>query len=348
MSLIIGFSRSPEDVIEICSICEGISDLNEPNWNKNWIGCRCCAHVYHRNCMLMAGLGDWVPLRAVYDPTELQADPLWCCSSCRECEQCEQSGAKSFEQCYFCYKTYCDLCTQLLSHSKLWTGYYWCCSDCVPKCINCFCKLTTERAEESRFCRPCLVARIKGDFCPVCERAYTEESDEGSMVMCDKCDKWVHYQCTGLSTAEKASLSRKNKFVCRECDPFPRLSPVDCIACSADPYCTDIRSPMVIVKTQKGSVSLWSHKCCLPLSNFLIKNNNLALSKASYFQSGNMRYCIDGNFFEFKSWEYILLHNKIVRRKRLSWIITLNPLSITIRNFTLTADDIDGITFHYY
>lgn len=68
-------------------------------------------------------------------------------------------------------------------------------------------------------CETCCSLHADGNYCPVCDRAYPE--DESDMICCDRCEKWVHADCSNLSQNDFAAAGKDEsfKFVCTRCRP---------------------------------------------------------------------------------------------------------------------------------
>src|SRR6218665_2579795 len=43
------------------------------------------------------------------------------------------------------------------------------------------------------------VVLIAGNFCPVCQKCYTDDDWESQMIQCSTCHSWVHSRCEELT-----------------------------------------------------------------------------------------------------------------------------------------------------
>lgn len=92
----------------------------------------------------------------------------------------------------------------------------WYCSDCI-ECLSCNKKLSPvtkydqakwnewsdkrDPNSKKRLCSPCYALFQTGAYCPICMKATPEDCDD-NFVGCEKCDKWVHAACDGISEKE--------------------------------------------------------------------------------------------------------------------------------------------------
>lgn len=69
----------------------------------------------------------------------------------------------------------------LQDHPTLWYDAFTCCADCNQ-------------------------LRNKGNFCPVCKEAYTDNDYESKMIQCAGCFHWVHAHCEDMTGEEPPAL----------------------------------------------------------------------------------------------------------------------------------------------
>uniref|UniRef100_H2YX96 PHD-type domain-containing protein n=1 Tax=Ciona savignyi TaxID=51511 RepID=H2YX96_CIOSA len=70
-------------------------------------------------------------------------------------------------------------------------------------------------------CQRCGDLYEKGNFCPICQRCYSDEDYECRMIQCAGCKRWVHSKCESLSVEMYTLLAHMPNSVtykCPDCD----------------------------------------------------------------------------------------------------------------------------------
>ena len=73
---------------------------------------------------------------------------------------------------------------------------------------------------EFTHCQDCGLQRQQGNFCPLCDKCYSDDDFESKMVHCVQCDHWVHAECQGITLDQYECLSdlpEEVQFICRQC-----------------------------------------------------------------------------------------------------------------------------------
>lgn len=73
---------------------------------------------------------------------------------------------------------------------------------------------------EFTHCQDCGLQRQQGNFCPLCNKCYSDDDFESKMVHCVQCDHWVHAECQGITLDQYECLSdlpEEVQFICRQC-----------------------------------------------------------------------------------------------------------------------------------
>ena len=81
---------------------------------------------------------------------------------------------------------------------------------------------------EFTHCQDCGRQREQNNFCPLCDKCYSDDDFDSKMVHCVKCDHWVHAECQGITVDQYeclADLPEEVQFVCRQCCEDQLTSP---------------------------------------------------------------------------------------------------------------------------
>lgn len=73
---------------------------------------------------------------------------------------------------------------------------------------------------EFTHCQDCGRQREQRNFCPLCDKCYSDEDFESKMVHCVDCGHWVHAECQGITVDQYeclADLPEDIQFICRQC-----------------------------------------------------------------------------------------------------------------------------------
>ena len=73
---------------------------------------------------------------------------------------------------------------------------------------------------EFTHCQECGKQRQQNNFCPLCDKCYSDDDFESKMVHCVKCDHWVHAECQGITVDQYECLTdlpEEVQFICRRC-----------------------------------------------------------------------------------------------------------------------------------
>ena len=215
------------------------------------------------------------------------------CDACRTCRFCCEkvtesvisvTNGTSIEPFVVCVK--CN--TAAHGHCvfppvpKLHSSVEWVCDEC-RECNSCgrvtylnestgLPSLLTDWALPSfDQCRTCFAGLDKGEYCPVCMKAWSVEWG-GDMVQCDACEFWVHVACDDLGSVNLDKLETDNVTytcpICRDTTDIHRrrrvtdlLRAIDKVALFSEPvsaafmpvYLKVIKHPMDLSKMRKKS-----------------------------------------------------------------------------------------------
>ena len=81
---------------------------------------------------------------------------------------------------------------------------------------------------EFTHCQDCGRQREQRNFCPLCDKCYSDDDFESKMVHCVDCGHWVHAECQGITPDQYECLSdlpEDVQFVCRQCQSEQETSP---------------------------------------------------------------------------------------------------------------------------
>ncbi|MGC4046680.1 MAG: hypothetical protein QM758_23050 [Armatimonas sp.] len=77
-------------------------------------------------------------------------------------------------------------------------------------------------------CGPCMERLKVGDYCYYCYQIYFEENDGTDWIMCDKCQKWVHFDCEeklGDQFIKAKMLENTDlNYYCPKCKPLKQVA----------------------------------------------------------------------------------------------------------------------------
>lgn len=128
----------------------------------------------------------------------------WECPDCKGCNICDLNNEED-------KIIICDMCDKarhihcLSPPLPVIPSQSWFCDECI-KCSSCNktlpnIKLRSQgywHGPNKRLCKPCLLLIKDGNYCHLCCKAFTEESNEENYIQCDFCQKWVHAKCDGI------------------------------------------------------------------------------------------------------------------------------------------------------
>jgi hypothetical protein len=212
------------------------------------------------------------------------------CRACRTCRFCcdklenpviptGNAAIEPFVVCVKCYTAAHGHCV-FPPVPKLHSSVQWVCDEC-RECNSCgrvtylnestgLPSLLTDWALPSfDQCRTCFAGLDKGEYCPVCMKAWSVEWG-GDMVQCDACEFWVHVACDDLGSVNLSKLEsdgvKYNCPICRDTTNVHRrrrvidlLKAIDKVALFAEPVSADfmpiylkvIKQPMDLAKMRK-------------------------------------------------------------------------------------------------
>jgi hypothetical protein len=240
------------------------------------------------------------------------------CNHCRECRFCcgrledaiiPSSTTQSIEPFVTCIK--CN--TSAHGHCvfppvpKLHSSVQWVCDEC-RECNSC--GRVTYLNESTGLpslltdwalpwfdqCRTCFAGLDKGEYCPVCMKAWSVEWG-GDMVQCDACEFWVHVSCDDLGSVNLSKLEKDGvKYTCPICrdstDVHRRrrvidlLRAIDKVALFSEPVSADFMP--VYLKVIKNPMDLSRMKKKNYATNLeFIKDFELIVDNAKVFNMPN-------------------------------------------------------------
>ena len=195
--------------------------------------------------------------------------PTFTCLKCRDCRYCctglneeiipsipNPPSIQPFVVCVKCNSAFHGHCG-FPQVPKLHASVEWQCDDC-RQCNSCHRitylnestgqpSLLTEWALPSfDQCKQCFAGLDKGEYCPVCMKAWTIEWG-GDMVQCDSCEFWVHTLCDDLNTVSVSKLGKTdvkyNCPICRDTTDIHRRRRVIDLLRAIDKICLLYTSP---------------------------------------------------------------------------------------------------------
>lgn len=75
-------------------------------------------------------------------------------------------------------------------------------------------------SQDPSLCSACGRLFSQGSYCPICERVYRAR-DNIPMIQCDKCAKWIHAECEGMSQEEYLNMADDVEYFCPICRGEP-------------------------------------------------------------------------------------------------------------------------------
>lgn len=69
-------------------------------------------------------------------------------------------------------------------------------------------------------CYSCGTNWEQGNYCPVCEKCYSDNDFDSKMIQCVQCDHWIHASCHDINADQYECLSDLPEtipFVCKLC-----------------------------------------------------------------------------------------------------------------------------------
>ena len=228
--------------------CKECGYLAEPGPD---LRCSVCAGGYHSDCLLPYEKGE-------------ENSTSFVCPSCRCCLYCQQSLSVPLTYPTYPPGTHASLAApeavvvccscNLAAHGscvfprvgRLPPGSQWRCVDC-RYCGSCgregAAALSAGPQAEAVVplppsgeetwamtftqCKRCWEGADKGEYCPVCLKAWSVHWGDEAMVQCDLCEFWVHSRCDGLNQESGTLLNQISnddaKYYCPICrDPSDR------------------------------------------------------------------------------------------------------------------------------
>ncbi|KAM9299526.1 histone-lysine N-methyltransferase 2B [Gastrophryne carolinensis] len=196
----------PVTPTHVCLLCAS-------RGHHQFLYCQVCCEPFHTFC-----------LEESERPLPEQEDS-WCCQRCKFCNVCGHKGKakKPLLECELCQTNYHINCLGPNYPVKPpRSGKGWVCSSCV-RCKSCGAcpavEADMELTEGGNLCTPCSALYNKGSYCPLCNRCYEENDYDSRMILCVKCNKWVHSKCEGLSDEGYEILSSLPDSVIYTCPP---------------------------------------------------------------------------------------------------------------------------------
>jgi len=210
-----------------CGICMKGPETNKFGVEEKLIHCSQCENSGHPSCLDMNR--NLVTVISSYP---------WQCMECKVCTEClAPHDEESMMFCDHCDRGYHSYCVGLKEIPK----GRWVCMRC-GKCASCLSLEPVAKGETGRWknelskptdgneaeflqihCHQCSKFFRKGNFCPVCLKAYGNDEDLASpMICCDKCDRWIHTDCDAIDETRINELSKNQK------------TPYTCILCRGE------------------------------------------------------------------------------------------------------------------
>ncbi|XP_028401347.1 histone-lysine N-methyltransferase 2A-like [Dendronephthya gigantea] len=186
---------------ELCFLCGSAG-------KTKMLYCRVCAEPFHLFCL-------------DEDPVDTE---WWTCNRCRTCCVCgHQNKLLMCDKCQKCYHAEClgqNYPTQPQGDDE----EVWFCARCV-KCTKCG-RNTAGDASDAQWthaftmCATCGENWDQGNYCPLCEKCYSDEDFESKMMQCLKCEHWVHSACQKITEDEYQCLAVMPddvQYICKSC-----------------------------------------------------------------------------------------------------------------------------------
>ncbi|XP_078490098.1 histone-lysine N-methyltransferase 2A [Ciona intestinalis] len=197
----------------VCLICGSFSSAKSISEGA-LVHCACCCEPYHPFCAEADFLNT--------DVLAQMKRNTWVCRKCQCCHVC--GHPKNLLVCRRCKKSYHSECLGPSYPTKPSKNKVWVCMRCV-RCQSCGtskpgasgCKWT----HDFTMCQRCGDLYEKGNFCPICQRCYSDEDYESRMIQCSGCKRWVHSKCESLSVEMYTLLAHMPNNVtykCPDCD----------------------------------------------------------------------------------------------------------------------------------
>ncbi|CDW83044.1 histone-lysine n-methyltransferase mll3 [Stylonychia lemnae] len=192
---------------EACSVCE---KKVIPSEEAKSLKCFRCFKIYHSAC-------HQPPLN-----TDLVKRFQWECSDCKTCKNCNQNNDED-------KIIICDMCDKAVHIHCLnpplsqIPSQNWFCKDCI-NCVSCDKDLGNIAQKNQglwynsifRICKDCNYQLQQGNFCKICQKAYSQDSNE-DFIQCDECQDWIHAACDGFDSDKLAKMNEDEKYVCPIC-----------------------------------------------------------------------------------------------------------------------------------
>ncbi|XP_031566509.1 histone-lysine N-methyltransferase 2A-like [Actinia tenebrosa] len=193
-------SGIPESVQEGCFLCGSTGQ-------DKMFYCKVCAEPFHGYCL-------------EEEPVD---ESTWCCDNCSTCVVCGLQDKLLM----------CDICQRGYHVECLGPNYptepegeddIWICGRCV-KCKICGTRSAGSEPEatwmhEFTHCYSCGTNWDQGNYCPICEKCYSDNDFDSKMMQCATCDHWVHASCHDINEDQYECLSDLPDcipFVCKLC-----------------------------------------------------------------------------------------------------------------------------------
>ena len=212
--------------VEFCNYCSNCIDLS---LESSFYFCTKCNLFCHRRCTVSRGRSE---------------EKNWSCPRCNQCSCCSQLITAGSVQCSTCHRSFhksAKDCTASRHNEVLGNldDSCWKCADCL-KCKYCQAtqpegsgwsdlKGRNKRAfkneakwmDNNESCNECFLMQKKGNQCPLCLKLYRDDDEEVPMIICDKCDHWIHLSCDSrltLEDYERLTENEESPYVCTLCD----------------------------------------------------------------------------------------------------------------------------------
>uniref|UniRef100_A0A6F9DG44 [histone H3]-lysine(4) N-methyltransferase n=1 Tax=Phallusia mammillata TaxID=59560 RepID=A0A6F9DG44_9ASCI len=197
----------------VCFLC-GSLGTSEQVGNRI-VHCACCCEPFHVCCA--DEKHDQPRVLAA------MANNTWVCRRCRYCHVCGQT--RNLLECRHCRKTYHSECLGPSYPTKESDSGIWVCMRCV-RCQSCGASKPgnlpgANWTHDFTMCQRCGDLFDKGNYCPICQRCYSDEDFDTRMVQCAGCKRWVHSKCESLTVEMYTLLSHlpdNVQYKCPDCD----------------------------------------------------------------------------------------------------------------------------------
>ncbi|XP_066519090.1 histone-lysine N-methyltransferase 2A isoform X2 [Hoplias malabaricus] len=187
----------------VCFLCAS-------SGNVEFVFCQVCCEPFHLFC-----LGEM-------ERPHNEEWENWCCRWCRFCHVCGRRHQKTkLLECDKCRNSFHPECLGPNHPTRPTKKRIWICTKCVC-CKSCGATKPgkawdAQWSHDFSLCHDCANLFAKGNFCPLCDKCYDDNDNEGKTIQCGKCDRWVHAKCENLTDEMYELLSNLPESVAYTC-----------------------------------------------------------------------------------------------------------------------------------